>query len=59
MPDPTYNVNHRATLGQLKAAMLRVQGTIPSITTETWTFVLDDANETEVTKEVAAWSSGT
>ena len=53
----TYNENHKATLGQLKAAMERVQSAIESIPTETWTFVLDD--DTEVTKEVAAWASDT
>ena len=53
----TYNVNHKATLGQLKAAMLRVQSVIANIPTETWTFVLDD--DTEVDKEVAVWTSDT
>ncbi len=57
MPSATYNVNHHATVGQLQALALRAKGAVDDIPTETWTFVLDDGNDTEVTKEVAAWTS--
>ena len=57
MPDATYNVNHHATVGQLHALALRAKGAVDDIPTETWTFVLDD--DSEVEKEVAAWTSDT
>ena len=52
-----YNTAHKATLKHLKALAQRTQAAIEGIPTETWTFVLED--DTEVTKEVAVWTSGT